>query len=220
MTQQEILSAMIAALDAQRAVLVEALHRQASLIGERFGELTVVERAPDRLRKNGKPRAYWRCRCSCGAIVEVRRDHLSRVKSCGHLSRAAQFKAQGGELELGVPSGAPRAAVRRLANHQAALGAMAKTRADAFAESLRPMLSQAVADNCTLQQIAERLTEAGIQARFGGRWNPCSVRRLLLRLGLKTRRAHAQPRVAAARVETTVAAGISDLLGDVGGLES
>lgn len=50
-------------------------------IGTEFGLLTVIERAPihdDHL-------AYWKCRCTCGAIVEVSGHNLrtGRTKSCG-----------------------------------------------------------------------------------------------------------------------------------------
>ena len=54
-----------------------------SLVGERFGKLTVLE-VSERLDLNGK-RAYRICQCDCGNIVEVYRGHLKdgHTKSCG-----------------------------------------------------------------------------------------------------------------------------------------
>ena len=50
------------------------------LTGQRFGRLVVVEMAE---RKKGK--TYWRCRCDCGEIKDVRGACLrkGRAKSCG-----------------------------------------------------------------------------------------------------------------------------------------
>lgn len=50
------------------------------ILGQQFGLLTVVGRAPNR----GKT-AYWLCSCECGHSKEVRADHLRRgqTKSCG-----------------------------------------------------------------------------------------------------------------------------------------
>lgn len=54
------------------------------LTGQRFGRLTVVERAPSR-----RQRTFWLCRCDCGNRHEVERSALTRVKkpvkSCGCL---------------------------------------------------------------------------------------------------------------------------------------
>lgn len=52
-----------------------------NLIGQQFGELTVIERAPNRRIDE----TYWKCRCSCGKETEVRAPDLTgrRVQSCG-----------------------------------------------------------------------------------------------------------------------------------------
>ena len=59
--------------------------------GQRFGEWTVIERAPSR---NGN--TYWHCRCSCGVERDVRADHLQsgRSTSCGGHDRADDLKGQ------------------------------------------------------------------------------------------------------------------------------
>ena len=58
------------------------LQNSADMIGKTFHELTVLERAG--IKENC---ILWKCRCSCGKIVEVTAYNLTsgRVKSCGHL---------------------------------------------------------------------------------------------------------------------------------------
>jgi len=52
------------------------------LTGERFGRLTVIEKAPSQPRKTN---AFWRCRCDCGNEVTVLGIVLRKgeSKSCG-----------------------------------------------------------------------------------------------------------------------------------------
>lgn len=59
-------------------------HPTADLTGQRFGSLTVIERAENR---NGRP--YWLCKCDCGTIKEVRGQHLryGKIVSCGCVGR-------------------------------------------------------------------------------------------------------------------------------------
>jgi hypothetical protein len=56
-----------------------------NLVGQIFGELTVVERAP-----NKGDDTYWKCRCSCGKYVEVCACHLTRGEtiSCGCIRKS------------------------------------------------------------------------------------------------------------------------------------
>ena len=55
------------------------------LTGQTFGKLTVIERADSRLDKYGRKVAYWRCKCLCGKVTEVRGAELTsgHTKSCG-----------------------------------------------------------------------------------------------------------------------------------------
>lgn len=50
------------------------------LIGKVYGRLTVIDEG-----FNTKKHAYYKCRCSCGKIVAVRRNRLldGTTKSCG-----------------------------------------------------------------------------------------------------------------------------------------
>jgi len=50
-----------------------------TMIGERFGRLTVI------MREAGAGRSRWRCRCDCGALATVRGGSLRRghTRSCG-----------------------------------------------------------------------------------------------------------------------------------------
>ena len=45
------------------------------IIGERYGELTILRRAADHVRA-GRRDAAWRARCSCGRVVTVRGDYV------------------------------------------------------------------------------------------------------------------------------------------------
>lgn len=52
------------------------------LTGQKFGRLTVLEETKGR-------KGYWHCKCNCGTIKDVRRDHLLRGEtlSCGCLHK-------------------------------------------------------------------------------------------------------------------------------------
>lgn len=56
------------------------------LIGQKYGNLTVIGRAPNR----GK-HVYWQCKCDCGDIKEVRSQHLreGKIKTCAHCNANA-----------------------------------------------------------------------------------------------------------------------------------
>lgn len=58
----------------------------ADLTGQRFGELTVVERGPN----DNQGKARWYCICDCGNETLVSRSNLKsgNVKSCGKHSKA------------------------------------------------------------------------------------------------------------------------------------
>ena len=48
------------------------------LTGQTFGTLIVIERTG---RINVKRQAFWKCKCGCGRIIEVRGDNLRAGKS-------------------------------------------------------------------------------------------------------------------------------------------
>lgn len=56
-----------------------------SLVGQTYGNLTVIDTAPSTLLSN-RWRTQWKCRCSCGAEVTARGDFLrvGAVRSCGN----------------------------------------------------------------------------------------------------------------------------------------
>lgn len=63
-----------------------------SLVGQKFGRLTVLELAPKRPIDPARPRAHnrsrrWKCRCDCGNLTEVGTDKLNsgHTRSCGCL---------------------------------------------------------------------------------------------------------------------------------------
>ena len=55
---------------------------QDNLIGEKFGNLIVLAKIPD---KQMEGCSVWKCRCECGNIIEAGRKNLvtGRKKSCG-----------------------------------------------------------------------------------------------------------------------------------------
>lgn len=52
---------------------------------ERFNLLTVISRAPNRIRVNGKVRVRWNCKCDCGKFTTVDVESLVKgsTKACG-----------------------------------------------------------------------------------------------------------------------------------------
>jgi len=57
-----------------------------------------------------------------------------------------------------------------------------RKRADEFATMLAPVLSELQGKGMTLAQMAQALTEQGIQTARGGQWTPSGVRAIRLRL--------------------------------------
>jgi hypothetical protein len=66
--------------------------RALDLTGQRFGILTVLERAEDKVYKKRK-RVCWLCRCDCGKEKIIAKDRLMRgdAKSCGCLRGKDKF---------------------------------------------------------------------------------------------------------------------------------
>ncbi len=64
-----------------------------NLEGQRFGRLTIIERASNRKSDAG---IYWRVQCDCGNIREVRSRALTSgvTQSCGCLAKELQVKRQ------------------------------------------------------------------------------------------------------------------------------
>lgn len=63
--------------------------KKENLINQQFNRLTVIQEAPSKNKKT-----YWKCKCICGNIVEVRADALKsgKVKSCGCLNTETRSK--------------------------------------------------------------------------------------------------------------------------------
>jgi DNA invertase Pin-like site-specific DNA recombinase len=61
--------------------------------------------------------------------------------------------------------------------------AHAKTRADAFAARVKPMVEALRADGLSLRAIAARLTAAGVETARGGKWEAAQVNGVLRRGG-------------------------------------
>lgn len=59
------------------------------LIGQKFGKLTVVKRAEDKIEPNGRHRTMWLCQCDCGNIKAIQTNCLKKgyTQSCGCLKQ-------------------------------------------------------------------------------------------------------------------------------------
>ena len=59
------------------------LNRRQSLIGKKFGHLTVIAKSNKRGKAN---EVYWICQCDCGKVIEANTSNLTghRMISCGH----------------------------------------------------------------------------------------------------------------------------------------
>ena len=63
------------------------------LTGQRFGRLTVVERAENYVAPNGRQAARWVCLCDCGNKTTVVGGDLrtGRTKSCGCFEQESRY---------------------------------------------------------------------------------------------------------------------------------
>ena len=64
------------------------------LTGDRFGRLTVVEKAAKYISPKGKSETQWNCKCDCGNQVVVRRANLvtGHTVSCGCAMKGVHTK--------------------------------------------------------------------------------------------------------------------------------
>ena len=65
------------------------------LTGQQFGELTVIERAPDVRVSSRTKFVMWKCRCSCGNEIIARANNLrsGNTRSCGCQNKIGITKA-------------------------------------------------------------------------------------------------------------------------------
>lgn len=72
------------------------------LTGKRFGKLTILERAEDKIMPNGTKAVRWKCKCDCGTIKDIYVSSLRNgQKSCGCVNmRENLIGKQFGELTV------------------------------------------------------------------------------------------------------------------------
>lgn len=65
------------------------MYRAIDITGQRFGRLTVLERAGSYQYPFGGSAAIWRCRCDCGEVVDIISGNLryGMTRSCGCLRK-------------------------------------------------------------------------------------------------------------------------------------
>lgn len=68
-----------------------------NLVGQRYGRLIVVSRAPNQGRK-----VCWRCKCDCGNMRDVQTYNLvfGLTKSCGCYRRERSSEVHGKRLDM------------------------------------------------------------------------------------------------------------------------
>ena len=109
-------------------------------------------------------------------VAQQEREAISRRTK----EALAAAKARG--VKLGNPNGA--AALRRAGEGGVALRQAVASNADAFAQTLAPVLGSIRAEgHASLRAIAEELNLRGIRTRRNGCWHVSNVRNLLERLG-------------------------------------
>jgi len=71
--------------------MAKKVRKPKDLKGKRIGRLTVLECVG---KKNHKTIYFWKCKCTCGEIIEVRSDNLTfgKTKSCGCLHKDKVIK--------------------------------------------------------------------------------------------------------------------------------
>lgn len=69
---------------------ITAKRNTKNLIGQKFGELTVIQDSGERQNRN----ILWICKCSCGNIVKVQGTALmsGHTQSCGHIKSKGEYK--------------------------------------------------------------------------------------------------------------------------------
>lgn len=69
-------------------------YRLTSIVGERYGRLTVLGEGEDYVSSSGKHACRWRCRCVCGNTVLMRSASLrnGNTTSCGCYARAQRIR--------------------------------------------------------------------------------------------------------------------------------
>ncbi|SFD42655.1 recombinase family protein [Roseivivax sediminis] len=108
-------------------------------------------------------------------VAEQEREAISRR------TREALAAAKARGVKLGNPNGA--AALRRAGKGGEDLRELVRCNANAFAETLAPVVADIRATGHTsLRRMAAELNARGIQTRRGGRWHVSNVRNLLERI--------------------------------------
>ena len=108
-------------------------------------------------------------------VAEAEREAISRRTK----ESLAAAKARG--VRLGNPNGA--AALRRAGEDGSTLRRTVTANADAFAQSLAPVLAAIRSEgHTTLRAIAAELNARGIRTRRGGRWQVSNVRNVVGRV--------------------------------------
>lgn len=123
-----------------------------------------------------------------GDVAFVACDMPAANKFMLHLMAAfAQHEREQISARTKAALAAAKARGVMLGSYGRQLAASNRAAADAFAEGLRENVEGLLGSGCVrLQDVAERLNDAGFATREGSKWGPTAVQRVLRRLNLST----------------------------------
>ena len=76
-------------------------HQKKNLLGQQFGNWTVIAEAPSIRKANGKLFSMWTCQCKCGTIKDIQTSDLTgnRTTSCKSCAAKKRALKQGKQLQ-------------------------------------------------------------------------------------------------------------------------
>lgn len=85
-------------------------HEHLNLLGERFGQLTVIKELPFRINKFGKREYMWLCQCDCGNTIEecthnLRQGCATRCQKCYIESKGLEYNGRSPKGLYGIWAG-------------------------------------------------------------------------------------------------------------------
>lgn len=151
------------------------------LTGQKFGRLTVIKRAKDKIRTNGKHKVMWECQCECGNIKDIDASSLKsgRVNSCGCYKKELLSKKHSGKLE-GKRFGKLTVIKRLRSNKKQNVVWLCKCDCGNFTEATTDLLNKGEKLSCgcrNREALLERNTTHGLtHTRLYGIWSGMKAR--------------------------------------------